>query len=429
MKKNVVIIAYAYPPNNVAGAQRPYALAKYLDKCMYNVTVITCENPDLPLGKNEDFDAALEGVEQIFLKSKIGNSAQAFRTGAKSGKSLLAKVKVALFKIAQKFVFPDKGMFWFPNVKNYLKSHPDLIESTDYIFSTSPGITNHQIARYIKRRNKSAKWIADFRDFNYVNHWDKAQGIRSIMHRKLERSLLADATHITYVTQTMLAMNQGYYPQFAKKMHVVYNGFEAPVEGSDSELVNTDTNKLTFFYAGTFYNGVRSPFPLLALLDRVYDEGLLHPSNVVIEIAGNIDDETTEKMKDYSSFQNITFLGNLSRTLVLAKMQQASFLWLIVGNIPSHYQTVPIKLFEYIAARRPIVNFAPDISESSKIIDNMSLGTNFNTLSFDIDSSFSSFREIACRFKSGDYAKALPKENLESFSWTQQVRLIENLMR
>jgi hypothetical protein len=38
MKKNVLIISYAYPPNNAAGAQRPYALEKYLDKTKYYLT-------------------------------------------------------------------------------------------------------------------------------------------------------------------------------------------------------------------------------------------------------------------------------------------------------------------------------------------------------------------------------------------------------
>lgn len=65
MKKNILIISYSYPPNNVAGAQRPYALAKYLAKEKYNVTVITCKNPDLPLGKNDNFDANIEGVELL----------------------------------------------------------------------------------------------------------------------------------------------------------------------------------------------------------------------------------------------------------------------------------------------------------------------------------------------------------------------------
>src|SRR5690606_13367557 len=82
MKKNVVIISYAYPPNNVAGAQRPYALAKYLDKEKYNVTVISCENPDLPIGKNENFNPSLEGVKLVLIKSKVGNSAAKLRQEA-----------------------------------------------------------------------------------------------------------------------------------------------------------------------------------------------------------------------------------------------------------------------------------------------------------------------------------------------------------
>lgn len=130
VKKNILIISYAYPPSNAAGAQRPYALAKYLDKEKYNIKVITCENPDLPIGENKDFDPSIKGVDLIKIKSRIGNSASNLRPetdGTKTKATLLLRLKSFLFKIGQQLIFPDKGMFWATSVKSFLKKNKKLL--------------------------------------------------------------------------------------------------------------------------------------------------------------------------------------------------------------------------------------------------------------------------------------------------------------
>lgn len=428
MKKKVLIIAYAYPPNNAAGAQRPYALAKYLDKTKYNIKVITCQNPDLPIGKNENFDPKLDQVELVYIKSKVGNSASKLRQQTNQKKSkvtVLSKIKSFLFKIGQHLVFPDKGMFWYPNVKAYLKQNQELLANTDIVFSTSPGVTNHRIARYVKRKNKNIQWVADFRDFNYVENWSNKSGIKAYLHKKIEISIVKEASALTFVTKTMQIAYQKFYPQYQHKMHCVYNGFDKGDFPSVSEPLN---DRLSFFYAGSFYNGLRSPFPLMQLLDKAFEDNLLAKDEVQIQIAGNIDEVQKQAMKEYNSYDCIEFLGNLPRTEVLKYMCKTTFLWLIVANIKSHYQTIPIKLFEYIAARRPIVNFAPNVSESSQIIQEKNLGYNFNTLDFSIEESYPVFKELLLKYKKGEYTQQMPYENLDSFTWENQINKIEHLL-
>lgn len=428
MKKKVLIIAYAYPPNNAAGAQRPYALAKYLNKNKYDIIVVTCQNPDLPIGENENFDPYLEGVKITTIKSKLGSSAIKLRKQNKQGTSkttLFSKLKSTLFKIGQQLIFPDKGMFWYPNVKAYLKQNQELLANTDIVFSTSPGVTNHRIARYVKRKNKNIQWVADFRDFNYVENWSNKSGIKAYLHKKIEISIVKEASALSFVTKTMQVAYQKFYPQYQHKMHCVYNGFDKGDFPSVSEPLN---DRLSFFYAGSFYNGLRSPFPLMQLLDKAFEDNLLTKNEVQIQIAGNIDEEQKQTMKGYKSYTCIEFLGNIPRTEVLQYMCRTTFLWLIVANIKSHYQTIPIKLFEYIAARRPIVNFAPNVSESSQIIQEKNLGYNFNTLDFSIEESYPVFKELLLKYKKGEYTQQMPYENLDSFTWENQINKIEHLL-
>ena len=73
MKKNVLIISYSYPPNNVAGAQRPYALAKYLDKEKYNVT-FCYHNHGFefePYGEGTLFDYLVQNTDPKFVSYEM----------------------------------------------------------------------------------------------------------------------------------------------------------------------------------------------------------------------------------------------------------------------------------------------------------------------------------------------------------------------
>lgn len=427
MKKNILIISYSYPPNNVAGAQRPYALAKYLDKEKYKVTVITCENPDLPLGKNENFNPNLDGVEIVQVKSKIGNLTKNSHPKDNPMKKnpISVAFKSLLFKIAQIFIFPDKAMFWYGNVKQFFKNNPQLIDNADVIFSTSPGVTNHQIALYIKKQKKKIQWIADFRDFNYLENWEEKKGIKPFLHKKLEYNIIKEATNLTFVTNTMLQAYQKHYKSFAYKMLSVYNGFE--MEDVNNDASSSASDQLVFFYAGTFYNGLRSPLPLLQLVDKVLEENIIDRSKIKIQIAGNIDEQTKLLMSKYNSYTCIDFLGNLPRAQVLAYMNKSTFLWLIVANIKSHYQTIPIKFYEYMATKRPIINFAPHDAEVSYIIKNNQMGYNINTLDFSLEQSYPLFLEVILNFKRGDYHLAL-EYDLISFSWEMQIQKINELI-
>ncbi|WP_107040045.1 glycosyltransferase family protein [Brumimicrobium mesophilum] len=429
MKKNVLIISYAYPPNNVAGAQRPYALAKHLDKKKYNVKVVTCDNPDLSIGENKKFDPTLDGVEIIKIRSKIGNSASQLRPeidSVNNKTSLLSKLKSIIFKTGQRLIFPDKGMFWTPNVKTYLKQNQKLIRDTDIVFSTSPGVTSHQIAQLINRKNKSIQWIADFRDFNYVENWSDKRGIKAQLHKRMETSFLKEAAAITFVTKTMQNAYQDFYPQYRDKMNCVYNGFENK-EFKGSANFSVQESKLSFFYAGSFYNGQRSPFTLMQLIDKAIEDNLITEDEVEIRIAGNIEADMKLEMKNFKSYSCLEFLGTIPRIEVLEQMNNSSFLWLIVANLKSHYQTVPIKLFEYIAARRPIINFAPSQSESSQIIKKNNLGYNFETLEFNLEENYLLFKELLFDFKNGQFDEPLSDLSLKDFTWDNQIKQIENL--
>ncbi len=427
MKKNILIISYAYPPINVVGALRAHAISKNLDIEKYNITVITCNLSKVAEGveSKRNIVSYDNGIKLIRIGNYIGGDTSQHGDKNINGLNFKSSIKSFVRKFYKYLIYPDKGMFWYHSVISYLRKNKYILESTHIVLSTSPLVTTHNIARYIKTKNPKVKWVADFRDFYYLNNIENSKSLKSRFHKSLEAKFIKDANGLVFITETMLENYQKRYIDYKDKMKCIYNGLDSDdISCSSGQLLE---DKLSLFYAGSFYNGLRSPLTLMQLLDRAFEEKLLTKEEVVIRIAGNIDDEIKASIEKYKSSSCVEYLGLISRTDALSYMYNSIFLWLIVANLKSHYQTVPAKLFEYIAARRPVINFAPKISESSKIIHNNNLGYNFDTLDFNMDESYVTFQSLIKAYKVGDFNQPLSKDILNMYSWENNILLFEDL--
>ncbi|RMA58951.1 glycosyltransferase family protein [Ulvibacter antarcticus] len=428
--KNVLIISYSYPPSNAPAAQRPFSLAKFLDKSKYNVTVITCRNADSSIGFDLSFNENIEDVSLIKINSLVGSNIGSYRSAGMvstaSKTSIKAKLKKKLFTTFSTMILPDKAIFWYPKVISYLKKNNTYIDKTDILFTTSPLFTNHLIGNYIKKRNSNIKWLADFRDFHYVENWSRKSSLKSMYHKRLEQKVIRRANIITFISAAMQEVYEKYYLKEKHKMHYVYNGFDM----DDFKGLSIDTlqnSRLTIFYAGSFYKGVRSPFPLLSILDSCFEKKYLTPNEIVIKIAGNFEQDLLEEAKNYKSFSCIEFLGRIPRSEVLNHLTKSDLLWLIVGNEITHYTGVPIKFYEYLASRRPIINFAPQNSEPTKIIKEFELGVSFDSENTSSEKDHNLFNTLIEKYRSGKMNAPLDAKLIEVFTRDKQAKIFEEL--
>jgi len=58
----------------------------------------------------------------------------------------------------------------------------------------------------------------------------------------------------------------------------------------------------------------------------------------------------------------------------LKKLRESHLLWLIIGDHKSHYLGFPVKGYEYIGAKRPLLVFSPLPSEAQNIITELNCG-------------------------------------------------------
>lgn len=430
--KNILIISYIYPPYNAPAARRPYSWAKYLDKSKYDVTVLTCSNPDSSLGMDSSMDNTLPDVTLLKIKSALNSNVgsdlrDANLTTTQSG--VKTKLKQRLVKVGSYFLIPDKAIFWYANVKKYLKNNKDLLEAIDVVITTSPAMTNHLLGMRIKRKYPNIKLIGDIRDYHYIGaHKVYSPWPLSLFHRKFEKNILRKADKITFISNAMRDMYKEHYKKEASKFSVIYNGFDPDDFTIEKSNHSIGRDKIRIFYAGSFYGGIRSPKGLLQLLDWGIEEGLLTLEDFEITIAGNFESDLQDKMATYTSYKNVNYIGKISRNEVIEYYQNSSILWLIVGEQLIHYTGVPLKFYEYLAAHKYIINFAPSTSEPTSLIDRYDLGTSIDINNEDKTVQLAALSKILNTWRSQNLSRSNVKEALETFDRKNQTQLLENII-
>lgn len=172
------------------------------------------------------------------------------------------KISVLLKRIVNRIL---NTYIMYPSIM-YLKSIPQALSAqkeADLIISIAAPHTIHWGVDMAYRKNKSlAKcWIADCGDPFMLCKLDTFR--KPFYFKYFEKSFCRRANYITVPVQNAI---DGYYPEFAKKIKVIPQGFDF----SQVKLkVYTENPVLTFAYAGSFIPGTRDPRPILNFLMKL----------------------------------------------------------------------------------------------------------------------------------------------------------------
>jgi len=112
--KNILIISYAFPLKNMAGAFRPYNIAKCLNKNRFKVKVLTCGLLDASLDSDTSFDKGvldfeIIGFEQISTVSSFADSVYL--------KNQFTKFFASKSLFLSNFILNIRSIFWLGIIK------------------------------------------------------------------------------------------------------------------------------------------------------------------------------------------------------------------------------------------------------------------------------------------------------------------------
>lgn len=390
--KRLLIISYYWPPTGGSGVQRWLKFTKYFPKYGILPIVFTPENPE-----QAAVDATLLNdipEEAVVVKHRIVEPYSLFRkfTGnGKKGSNYLnplndsgnksLKLKISLW-IRANFFVPDPRIFWKRTslrfLKKYLVDHP-----VDAIVSTGPPQSMHLLARDLHRAT-GISWIADFRDpwtrdFSF-KHLPMAGPILKL-HRKQELSVLRESTAITSVTANMagefkeMLVSSGMSEQeAAKKIHVIYNGFDLADYDQSPEKLDTE---FTMLFSGIF-NREGSPDNLWRVLGEIARENEGFRKDLKIRVIGRVDTDITDMIKSEGLADNLDLKGYLPHRQTTLFQQSARVLILPLRKQPEAMAILPGKLYEYLAAQRPILSFGPQGCELGTMLERAGAGEVFD---------------------------------------------------
>jgi glycosyltransferase involved in cell wall biosynthesis len=354
--KNLLIITYYWPPAGGAGVQRWLKFSKYLPEFGWNPIILTVD-PD---------QGSYPQRDESLLK-EVRDEVEVFRTHSFEPLQLYAKavgkdrVPYGGFsnqKSNSSFSRFIRGNFFIPDARRgwnrYAIAKAKEIISTrtiDCVVTTGPPQSTHLIGLDLKR-DLGIKWGIDLRD-PWTDIYYNEKMLRTPWAEKhdakLEKQTLEEADFC-------ITVSKGFAELFNRKVereyHVVTNGFDEQDLVDENPRNSRESKKLIISYTGTM-SDIYDP-------DVFFEALASYNGSFEFRIAGSISEGVQKKIDDYGISKSVNYLGYLTHADALKEMSQADLLLLISPMVKNSKGIIPGKLFEYLAAGKPILAIAED---------------------------------------------------------------------
>ena len=380
MAKKVLIITYYWPPSGGAGVQRWLKFVKYLPEFGIDPVVLTVDpkSASYPLLDESLMDEvntnvkvfATKSFEPLNLLSKIIGKKNVASGGFSNVKkeSLLQTV---LRFIRGNFFVPDARVGWnkfaYKKAKQIIK---DLHINT--VVTTSPPHST-QLIGYKLKKALGIKWIADFRDpwtdiyyYEDLLHLNFIKTIDSKMEQKVLR--YADKV-ITNCNSNKALLSAKIESENSSKFQIITNGFDE--EDFKHEVIPDEEFVVT--YSGTISANYQ-PESFFQALSQLIGQ---HPeTKFKLRMVGKVSPDIINLIAHYklnAVFENVGYVAHEK----LVEYLQRSTALLYIFPKTANDKGIAGKLFEYLAAKKPIIGLGPTDGDSAEIIESCGAGKMF----------------------------------------------------
>lgn len=367
--RKVLIITYYWPPAGSSGVQRWLKFVKYLREFGWEPVIYTANNPEVASLDESLKNDIPEGIEVIkrnvpepykLYKFITGSRGTKIGVGFTSGTSKKGILNRAAIWIRGNFFIPDARMFWIAPSTRYLSKY--LINNpVDVIITTGPPHSLHLIGLKLKRRF-NIPWIADFRDpwtGIYFYKDLKLTWIADKINRALERKVLKNSDLNIVVSHSMADAFNGIV---GAKVEIVSNGFDQ-AEYNFSALINE--NVFSLVHVGTIPPSSNSN-NLWGALARMAKENDEFNRKLKIQFVGDIDSSVVDSLKENNLFEKVEMVGYKPHSEIPLFQKSAQVLLVLAPSTSKEVLTG--KIFEYLAANRPIIAIGPIGGDLDKLL-------------------------------------------------------------
>lgn len=348
--KKVLIISYKFPPDPNVGGLRIRGLAKYLPEFGWEPIILTTTLPETPNAQfrviqTHYYDVIAPWKRRFGLRLEEGVYKQLGLNPYKNKKSLLNFI-LNFFK--EIIVYPDAQKGWYPYA---VEAGSEILknETIDAIISSSTPVTCHFIANELKTKYK-IPWIADLRDLWTQAPYYQYSFIRRFRETKMELKTLSRAEALVTVSKNLAETLGTLHKE--KLIYAILNGFDP----QEMNISHVDlTNKFTITYLGSLYHGKRDPSKLFKALQDLISEGKINPNDIEVRFYGQKEDWMEKEIEIYRLQGIVNEYGVIPRNIAVEKQRESQLLLLLMRDHPKEIGVYTSKIFEYLAAQRPIL--------------------------------------------------------------------------
>ena len=400
----VLIIAHLFH-----ASPRIPGLAKYLPEFGWQPIVLTTplgENPDSRFGPPNDFREKNRVIETYGYSSPYGK--KRLTSKKYSGVRPFLKFLYRYYReIAQ---YPDSEKGWKPFA---VKAGYELLqkEDVDAMISSSSPVTTHIIAKELKRKYK-IPWVADFRDLWTQNHNYPYSPLRRLFEKRLEVKTLSTADALVTVSQ-LWAKELGMLHK--TEVYTITNGFDP--DKTSNEKANL-TSKFTITYTGQIY-GKQDPSKLLFALKDLISRGAIDPKDVEVRFYGPEDESLAKKIEKCQLSAIVRQYGTVPREISFEKQRESQLLLLLKWEDPRERGWYSGKIFEYLAAKRPILATGGTDDVVKELLNETSAGIDAQT----VEDVKSALRKLYAEYKlRGKISYQGNAEKVNKYSYREMAR-------
>jgi glycosyltransferase involved in cell wall biosynthesis len=254
-------------------------------------------------------------------------------------------------------LIPDGQVTWVPaalaQATRLLRRRP-----VELLYSSHPPASAHLLALLLKRAT-GLPWVADFRDGWTSDPLDpelERCRWRLSLEQRLERSVVRRADAVVAATEISADHLRQLCGSATTKVRVIPNGFDPEALGPAAPLPPRRL-PLRLVHTGSFRysHPCRTPFPLLAALTLLLAEDPAWGARLRLVLVGQLSPEEEAAATVLARAGVVELVGPQPRAEAL-RLQATAHVLLLVDHVrPWPASNVPGKLYEYLAAGRPVL--------------------------------------------------------------------------
>jgi glycosyltransferase involved in cell wall biosynthesis len=351
----LLLVTLYFPPAGGGGVQRPLKFASHLPALGIETHVLA---PDDPKWVHQDVDLPLPTQAWIHRARYLGPRSRRLADELHGRGGLDLALRRAS-SVGRRLLLPDENVTWnataIPKAISIVRR-----EGIDVVLTTSPPGSVHLIGAAVQKAT-GAKWVADLRDSIVLHPHRSVEGAGARAKQKaragVARLVARQADAIVAVSEAIAEETRAIEPR--GRVVTIANGSDFD---DFAGLAYTRGDRFRLTHAGSFF-GKRDPKPFLRALA---ESGL---EDVTVRFVGDFRPGDRAFMESLGLGDRVEVIDYVPRRESLRLQRDSDALLLLIPDAGGRGRGVLSgKVFEYLAAERPVLAVVPPDGAAAELV-------------------------------------------------------------